>query len=52
MEYVTLISNRIKELCKQRGNISYYKLSEMSGVSTSTSSKDIRKIQELQQFIN
>lgn len=36
MEYVTLISNRIKELCKQRGNISYYKLSEMSGVSTST----------------
>ena len=24
------------ELCKQRGNISFYKLSEMSGVSTST----------------
>ena len=36
MEYVTLISNRIRELCKQRGNISFYKLSEMSGVSTST----------------
>ena len=36
MEYVTLISKRIRELCKQRGNISYYKLSEMSGVSTST----------------
>lgn len=36
MEYVTLISKRIRELCKQRGNISYYKLSEMFGVSTST----------------